>query len=138
MKRVFADTSYWIAVLDPRDAHSKIARKLATELSRATIVTSEFVFLEFLNAVSAFGPRARAAAVQLLRRATSDPRVQIVETSRAVWAKSVDLYAARNDKRWSLTDCTSFVIMQEMKIADALTSDGDFEQAGFVVLLRTA
>ena len=40
------------------------------------------------------------------------------------------------DKEWSLTDCTSFVVMQEEGLTDALTTDHHFEQAGFTVLLR--
>jgi hypothetical protein len=38
---------------------------------------------------------------------------------------------ARPDKEWSLTDCISFVAMNERNITDALTSDHHFEQAGF-------
>ena len=50
--------------------------------------------------------------------------------------KGVGLYAARPDKDWSLTDCISFVVMQEHGITDALTGDHHFEQAGFKALLR--
>jgi predicted nucleic acid-binding protein len=45
-------------------------------------------------------------------------------------------YAKRLDKDWSLTDCMSFVTMQECGISDALTADHDFEQAGFIALLE--
>jgi predicted nucleic acid-binding protein len=46
------------------------------------------------------------------------------------------LYAGRLDKEWSLTDCTSFVVMREYAASDALTTDHHFEQAGFNVLLK--
>jgi predicted nucleic acid-binding protein len=42
--------------------------------------------------------------------------------------------ARRADKDWSLTDCISFVAMQEAGVQKALTSDQHFAQAGFVVL----
>jgi predicted nucleic acid-binding protein len=45
-------------------------------------------------------------------------------------------YHRHNDKKWSLTDCTSFVVMREMGITEALTGDTHFEQAGFVALLK--
>ena len=48
----------------------------------------------------------------------------------------MDLYMAREDKTWSLTDCTSFVVMNEQGIQNALSSDRHFQQAGFVALLR--
>lgn len=47
----------------------------------------------------------------------------------------MDLYRARPDKEWSLTDCTSFVVMNECGLTDALTGDRHFEQAGFKALL---
>jgi uncharacterized protein len=46
------------------------------------------------------------------------------------------LYHSRPDKRWSLTDCISFTVMKEEGIAEALTGDHHFEQAGFHALLK--
>jgi predicted nucleic acid-binding protein len=46
------------------------------------------------------------------------------------------LYDARPDKKWTLTDCISFVVMQERGITEALTGDQHFEQAGFTALLK--
>jgi predicted nucleic acid-binding protein len=45
------------------------------------------------------------------------------------------LYEERPDKRWTLTDCTSFVVMEEENLAEALTGDRHFQQAGFTALL---
>jgi predicted nucleic acid-binding protein len=39
------------------------------------------------------------------------------------------------DKPWGLTDCLSFIVMQERGITEALTADEHFRQAGFVPLL---
>ncbi|MBI5054401.1 MAG: type II toxin-antitoxin system VapC family toxin, partial [Chloroflexi bacterium] len=36
-----------------------------------------------------------------------------------------------NDKQYSFTDCTSFVVMQKRKLRDAFTFDHHFEQMGF-------
>jgi predicted nucleic acid-binding protein len=44
--------------------------------------------------------------------------------------------ASRPDKDWSLTDCTSFVVMENENIKEALTADRHFEQAGFTALLK--
>jgi len=46
------------------------------------------------------------------------------------------MYQRRPDKNWSLTDCISFVVMQDHGITEALTGDHHFEQAGFVALLK--
>ena len=45
-------------------------------------------------------------------------------------------YVSRLDQRWSVTDCASFLIMEELGITDALAYDRDFAQAGFRPLLR--
>jgi len=65
-----------------------------------------------------------------------DPEVTIVPASADLWQRGVALFASRPDKDWSLTDCISFVVMQERGIADGLTADHHFEQAGFVALLK--
>lgn len=44
--------------------------------------------------------------------------------------------ASRELRGWSLTDCISFVTMREMAVAEALTGDRHFEQAGFIALLK--
>jgi predicted nucleic acid-binding protein len=47
----------------------------------------------------------------------------------------VQFYSQRLDKEWGLTDCVSFIVMQDRKITEALTTDEHFEQAGFRALL---
>lgn len=55
--------------------------------------------------------------------------------SRSLFDRGIELYNARDDKDWSLTDCISFVVMEEHGIKEALTGDRHFEQAGFRALL---
>ncbi len=62
MERAFADTGYWIALLNPRDDLHKKASAVAHEYSPDEIVTSEMVLTEFLNTFSDYGPRLREAA----------------------------------------------------------------------------
>ena len=59
----------------------------------------------------------------------------IVLLSEALCAVALQLFQARADKEWGLTDCVSFVVMQERAITDALTADAHFQQAGFRSLL---
>ncbi len=49
--------------------------------------------------------------------------------------RGVALYADRADKHWSLTDCISFIVMEDRGIRDALTGDHRFQQGGFNALL---
>ncbi|HET6880920.1 MAG TPA: hypothetical protein VFI31_12235 [Pirellulales bacterium] len=72
----------------------------------------------------------------ILEAIGNDPTVDLVEANTALFQRAIDLYRRRPDKEWSLTDCTSFVVMQEQEIREALTADSHFEQAGFIALLK--
>ena len=68
----------------------------------------------------------------------ADPRAELVLPEPGLWRRGVDLYSDRTDKEWSLTDCLSFIIMEDRGLTDALTADRHFIQAGFRALLRPA
>ncbi len=73
--------------------------------------------------------------MQLLDSLENDSTVAIIPLSEALCAAAMQLFQARADKEWGLTDCVSFVVMQERAITDALTADAHFQQAGFRPLL---
>jgi hypothetical protein len=81
-------------------------------------------------------PRYRQAAVQLLTALEADPNVDIVPLSEALYARALQLYRERPDKEWGLTDCVSFLVMQDRGLIEALSTDEHFQQAGFRALLR--
>ncbi len=54
----------------------------------------------------------------------------------AAWDKAWDLLKTREDKTWSLVDSTSFIVMEQFDIQEALTTDHHFEQAGYIRLLK--
>ena len=62
--------------------------------------------------------------------------MHIVPASTTLLDEGIAWFAAYTDKRWSVTDCISFVVMHREGIVDALTNDHHFEQAGFRALLR--
>jgi predicted nucleic acid-binding protein len=41
------------------------------------------------------------------------------------------MFRQYDDQTFSFTDCTSFVVMRELELTDALTSDDHFRKAGF-------
>ena len=95
------------------------------------------VLIEVLNHFSRLGPRLRGAAVDAIGEMVNDPKVEVVELSSAFFNSALVRYASRPDQRWSLVDCSSFVLMEEQGIRDALAHDIDFVQAGFNALLRS-
>jgi predicted nucleic acid-binding protein len=132
MKVAFADSYFYLAVLNPRDAGHDDANAVADAFN-GTIVTTHWVLVEVADACA--HPPDRAKFGRLLTTLVSDPSVQIIRADDALFERGVDLFRARTDKHWSLTDCISFVVMQDQGVRDALTADIHFEQAGFMRML---
>lgn len=134
MHTYFVDTAHWLALVSPRDSWNSTAKKLAASLT-GRFVTSDFVLLEVADGLAAHG--ASREAVRIADFVRKKTEIHLVKASPDVLKKAWDLYNRRADMSWSLTDCTSFVIMEQMEISEALTADRHFEQAGFVALYRT-
>jgi uncharacterized protein len=130
---VFADTFALIAWLNPRDdAHGVVTAYLDGFTGR--LVTTEWVLMELADALSA--PEARTTAVGFLQAVRADALFDVVGYVPAVYQAGFDLFAARRDKGWSLTDCISFGVMTEQGLSEALTADHHFEQAGFRAVFK--
>ncbi|MGD0094624.1 MAG: PIN domain-containing protein [Planctomycetota bacterium] len=133
MTPVFADTSYFLALLNADDeAHQKAVEESTTR--HRPIVTTAWVLTEFGNAFAR--ARLRAAFLRTLEHLRGNPLATIVPPNKNLFARGLELYASRPDKDWSVTDCISFVVMQERGIREALTGDRHFDQAGFKALLK--
>lgn len=136
MKKVFADTGYWIALLDPQDTlHSK-AIAISLTLAQGQIYTTEMIFTEVLNHFSKRGQFLRKAATNLIQQAEENSIVIVISQTNFLFKQAFLLYQERPDQAWSHTDCASFLIMQQYNILEALAYDKHFEQAGFIALLR--
>jgi predicted nucleic acid-binding protein len=135
MTRVFADAGFWIALLNPRDALHEKARRASETLGRTRIITSELVLAEVLNSFARKGDLPRKAACVLVDEIRSNPNGETVPMTSNAFRQALERYRSRIDKRWGLTDCASFLIMEEKGITDALSADRDFHQAGFKALL---
>lgn len=135
MKEVFADTLYWIAVTYPDDMWHSFAVEAFKRLGPVHLVTTDEVLIEFLTALSAAGAYYRRKAAGAVRGILASEDVTVLPQSRATFLAGLDLYERRADKGYSLTDCVSMNAMRELGLAEILTNDHHFEQAGFVVLI---
>jgi predicted nucleic acid-binding protein len=136
MKKVFADTSYWIALLNPRDALHVKAAAMPAQFATVQMVTSEMVLVELLNSLSDADPWRRSAAVLGVETIRRTHTIFVFPQTAEQFARAFERYKQSADKNWSLTDCASFQIMETERIDAALTHDHHFVQAGFEALLR--
>ena len=134
---VFADSGYWIALINPDDELHEKAVNLRTSLGNRRIVTTHLVLNEVLNPRSGTTRQQRQAAARLVDQIKHNPQVSIepqtVEQFEEAFSRFCDI---TDDKEWSITDCASFLVMERLGIWQALTGDHHFTQAGFFVMLR--
>ncbi len=132
MNAVFADTFFYLALLnDTEPAHE---RALAEFKISRLIVTTEFILLELGNACARAEDHADFLALVAGMRAS--PRVKMIPLSSELFNRGLARMRERDDKDWSLTDCISFVVMEDEGLREALTGDQHFEQARFKALLK--
>jgi uncharacterized protein len=125
---LFIDTGYLLALVNTSDTFHQRALAAMNQV-QPPFVTTEAVLTEVGNALAR--QRWRSLGVSVIQRLQSDPDLEIVTVTPALFEQSVQLYSTRPDKEWGLTDCISFVVMQERGLTDALTTDHHFVQAGF-------
>lgn len=134
MRGLFVDTAGWMACADAADrAHATACQARDEALERGSIlVTTDYVIDETLALI-----RLRLGADAV--RAWWD---QVEGSARVRWEwigvaradKARDVFFRYRDKAYSFTDCTSFVVMRELKLKQALTTDVHFSQMGFEAL----
>lgn len=133
--KVFHDAAYAIALSSSKDLHHERAIRLADQLrsNETRLITTRAILLEIGNALAK--QRYRLAAFRLLVALETDPTVQVVPLTEQLYLRALQLYSDREDKEWGLTDCISFVVMDDEGISEELTTDHHFRQVGFTALL---
>jgi predicted nucleic acid-binding protein len=133
MQRVFADTWFYLAALNPADPNHARSVALA-RAERRHRVTTDWVLVEVGDALARTGNRDVFS--DFYKWIRNDAGTTVVPATRLLLEDGVQFYRYRRDKNWPLTDCISFVVMEDEDIRDALTGERHFEQAGFTALLK--
>ncbi|NJP11528.1 MAG: type II toxin-antitoxin system VapC family toxin [Leptolyngbyaceae cyanobacterium RU_5_1] len=137
MRIVFADTFYWVALINPADAwHAQVIRFSQSSVP-FRICTTDEVLTEVLAFYSAAGDRSRQRAATLIRQILRDPNIQVMEQTHQSFLDGLELYEQRLDKGYSLTDCIAMNTMRSLNITEALTHDKHFAQEGFLIVFNT-
>lgn len=135
MRRVFADTLYWVAITHRKNQWHHPALKVSRALAGCHLVTTDDVLTEVLAAFCEASPILRQRAAMLVRKLHQRPTVTVHTQSRQTFLDGLALYEARPDKGYSLTDCISIETMRHEGIGEILTHDSHFTQEGFTILL---
>ena len=133
MTGVFADTSYYVALLLKNDSRHARAVELTIE-NTGPVLTTSWILSELGSFLSPLP--TRQLFVDLVKDLQNDAGVIIANASMAQFNAGLEIYAGRSDKAWSLVDCISFQVMREKGLSNAWTTDHHFEQAGFHAMLK--
>ena len=128
---LFVDTAGWMALADARDpAHAAARQARDTCLrDRGILVTTDYVVDETLTLIRMRLGLHAAEKWWAQIDASSRIRWEWIDPTRA--GKARGWFFGWADKAFSFTDCTSFVVMEELGLKKALTTDRHFRQAGF-------
>ena len=135
---LFVDTSGWASFFiqdQPHYPHALEQLSLARTQNHQ-IITTNYIIAELVALLDSPLRQPRNRIFEIINTIKSRPYIQILHISESIDHSAWDLCQKRPDKPWSLVDCSSFIIMQQLNIQTALTTDRHFEQAGFTRLLK--
>lgn len=134
MPNLFLDTSYIVALetVDDQNHQAALQHWQTLTLKLPKLITTSYVFDEI---VTFFNSRNRHyKAVEVGDRLLKSPSVELIQVTETLFEQGWQFFQNHEDKSYSLTDCISFLVMQQLNIQAALTFDRHFAQAGFTKL----
>ena len=134
MTSIYIDTGAFLALLRRDDVnHSRaeeILGKVAKQGLRA-VITDYVIDETYTGLLTRASFQAAMQFDDQLR--TGLWKVELITPERFALAQGV-FRKYNRDKTWSFTDCTSYVVMKELKIKNVFTFDQNLAEMGFEVL----
>ena len=133
MSKIFLDTSFLVAFHNKRDKDHFRARRFISEIKEDDIfIISDYIFDEFLTALLVRG--GKSLSIEAGRKILEDKRIYLLKIDEEVFQKAWLVYHSFKDKKWSFTDCTSYVLMKNLSTNIGASFDDHFNQFGFVTV----
>jgi hypothetical protein len=134
VRSVFVDTSGWYALIDRRDPDHARTVALVGSLVRGGVrlVSTDYVIDESCTLAKARSGSTTAYKLLALLEKTKALDIEWIGSER--FGRAKDLFRKYHDQAFSFTDCTSFAVMRELDLNEAITKDGHFRIVGFSVL----
>lgn len=132
---IFVDTGPWYSAVVPQD-HDHVSAVALFAGNRRRLVTTDYIVDELLTLFASRGQKT--LGVRWLQNVLRRNSARLVRIAEADFEAAASLYERFQDKAWSFTDCTSYVVMQRLGITQAFSFDQHFRQFGFVTVLPAA
>lgn len=129
---IFADTSFWMGAFNDRDDHHGEASALWHDRAHDGLLTTNHVRGETWT-----GLRRRAGhhiATRFLEGLARAPRIRLIHVEPILEDEALRWLRRHDEREYSFVDATSFAVMRDLGLREALAFDGDFSANGFVEL----
>ena len=126
---IFVDASAWLASTNSRDQYFEVARSvlIACFADSVRLVTTNWTAYEALSMAKSRGGWDLAS--DLWTMLTNPKAVVLVEVSRDVERRALDLFFGYRDKNWGVVDCANLVVMEDTGCRQAFGFDQHFMEA---------
>lgn len=133
---VFIDTSGFFAILVRNDDKHPLANRYLREAAgkRRRFVTTDYVLDETASLLKARNHGHLLDDFFTIVLNSRGCRLEWLDAER--FEEACRFFLKHADQPWSFTDCTSFLVMKQLRIREALTKDAHFQHAGFTALLK--
>ena len=133
LKKIFVDTSAFIALADQSEDHHASLIGLVSSLPHSIkMVTTNFVLDETITRLRAL--LGVDVAYDFAQKLMKLPQYHLVTIESKIFLAALEMMKKYKDKTFSFTDCTSFVVMHSLKLQYAMSLDSDFQKAGFILI----
>lgn len=134
MNSLFLDANYVVALEVSDDQHHQQAVQHWKTIMESPVglVTTSYVLDEVVTFLNR--RRQHAKALKIGNNLLTASNIKLIHVDQELFYEGWEFFEQHSDKTFSLTDCISFVLMNKLEIAKALTFDKHFTQAGFVKL----
>ncbi|MEA3349509.1 MAG: PIN domain-containing protein [Chloroflexota bacterium] len=135
---VFVDTAGWACLFVETEAYHLETKEWFSRARQrgVKLITTNYVLIELVTLLNSPLRVPRSKLFQYVDAVKTASYVKLVHVNEAIDAEAWGLLKSRADKAWSLVDATSFIVMKQFSIRDALTTDHHFKQAGLVRILK--
>lgn len=128
MKRIFVDTGAWYALMDKKDPDHAPAKDLYFRNS-LPLLTTNFIFDETITLImSRLGWKTACEFGEKLKKSSLASIVCVTDSDEE---KAWKTFLRYKDAGYSYTDCTSFALMERLKMEAAFTFDRHFKTMKF-------
>ena len=138
MNALFVDTAGWACLADRSEQYHAAAAVIYREAHRhrRQLLTTNYILAELVALLTSPKRIPRSGIIAFITAIKADSQIEVVHLDAALNEQAWQLLVDRQDKESSLVDCSSFVLMKQRGLVEALTTDHHFEQAGFIRLLK--